>query len=402
MTLAAVFAYINHRYMKLPASIGLMVLAMGTSLVIVILRMLGFSEFEQWAHGFLENVNFSETLLSGMLAYLLFAGASQVNLTDFRKRKWEIGAFATVSTVISTFVVGGLLWLVLRALSIDINPLYCFIFGALISPTDPVAVLAILKTTRTPKYLRVTITGESLLNDGVGVVMFAIFLDLLSGEKLGVGQVAGLFVLEAVGGALVGLGLGYITYRLLKGVNDYKTEILLTIALATASYALASTLHMSGPIAAVMAGILIGNRGKYSAMSASTRQHLESFWDFVDEALNAILFVLIGLEVLIVRSKPEYALVGLAAIGVVLVARAVSVAVPLKLFKRLTKKQYSRGAWSIMTWGGLRGGVSIALALLIPRGHEFDIVLTATYMVAAFSIIVQGLTIKRLLARYGY
>lgn len=388
--------------MKLPASIGLMVLAMGASLVIVMLRMAGFAHVQDWAHGFLENINFSETLLSGMLAYLLFAGASQVNLNDFRKRKWEIGAFATVSTVISTFVVGGLMWLVLQVLHIEINPLYCFIFGALISPTDPVAVLAILKTTHTPKYLRVTITGESLLNDGVGVVMFAILLDLLQGEKFGPAQVAGMFVLEAVGGALVGLGLGYLTYRSLKGINEYKTEILMTIALATASYALASALHMSGPIAAVVAGLLIGNHGKNSAMSVSTRKHLESFWDFVDEALNAILFVLIGLEVLIIKSKPEYMLVGLAAIVVVLVARGVSVAVPLKLFKRFTTTNYTHGAWAIMTWGGLRGGIPIALALLIQRGHEFDIVLTATYMVVAFSIIGQGLTIKRLLARFGY
>lgn len=402
LSLAAGLAYVNYRFLKLPTTIGLMVLAMGLSLVVVLTRELGVHTLSNAAQDLLSNINFSSAVLNGMLGYLLFAGALQVNLGDLRQRRWEIFTFATLSTAISAFVVGSLLWGLFIVFGITINPIYCYIFGALISPTDPVAVLAILKTTKVPKLLRVTIAGESLLNDGVGVVLFTVLVAMLDGAKLGAGQIAGMFLLEALGGAILGLVLAYVTYRLIKQVHDYKTEILLTIALAMASYTLATTLHMSGAIAAVAAGLFIGNQGKRFAMSARTREHLDSFWDLVDEVLNAILFVLIGLEILVVQFRPTYVLVGLAAILIVLIARAVSVSIPLQWFTALSSQRYHHGALGIMTWGGLRGGIPIALALLIPRGEGFNLILTITYIVVAFSIIVQGLTIKRVVERYGY
>lgn len=402
LSLAAGLAYVNYRFLKLPTTIGLMVLAMGLSLIVVLTRELGVHTLSNAAHDLLSNINFSSAVLNGMLGYLLFAGALQVNLGDLRQRRWEIFTFATLSTAISAFVVGSLLWGLFIVFGITINPIYCYIFGALISPTDPVAVLAILKTTKVPKLLRVTIAGESLLNDGVGVVLFTVLVAMLDGAKLGAGQIAGMFLLEALGGAILGLVLAYVTYRLIKQVHDYKTEILLTIALAMASYTLATKLHVSGAIAAVAAGLFIGNQGKRFAMSARTREHLDSFWDLVDEVLNAILFVLIGLEILVVQFRPTYVLVGLAAILIVLIARAVSVSIPLQWFTALSSRRYHHGALGIMTWGGLRGGIPIALALLIPRGEGFNLILTITYIVVAFSIIVQGLTIKRVVERYGY
>ncbi len=379
-----------------------MVLAMSISLLTVIMRELGVESLSQAAHTLLGHINFSTTLLNGMLGYLLFAGALQINVADLKKRIWEIVTFATFSTVVSAALIGCFMWAIGTWAGLTINPLYYFIFGALISPTDPVAVLAILKTTRVPRMLRITISGESLLNDGMGVVVFVILLDLLHGEKLSAGQATSMFILEAFGGALLGAALGYVVYKALKQVHDYKTEILMTIALATACYALAATLHMSGPIAAVAAGLVIGNKGKRLAMSKTTRQHLDNFWDLVDEVLNTVLFALIGLEVLQVHFNPVYSMVGLLAILATLLARAVSVMLPLQWFTALSKNKYSIGATAIMTWGGLRGGVSIALALLIPRGDGFDVVLTATYIVVAFSMIVQGLTIKKLAKHYGY
>ena len=402
LTLAAALAYLNYRFLKLPTTIGLMSLAMGLSVIVLVMHELGVTSLSDAARGLLANINFSKTVLDGMLGYLLFAGALQVHLSDLRERKWEIFTFASLSILISAGVIGGLMWGVFALLGIALNPLYCFIFGALISPTDPVAVLAILKTTKVPRTLRVTIAGESLFNDGVGVVLFLILLDVLRGEKMTGWEVIGTFAVEAIGGAIIGLVFGWIVFIMIKTVQDYKTEILLTIALATASYATAMALHMSGAIAAVTAGIVIGSFGKRYAMSARTREHVDNFWDLVDEVLNAVLFVLVGLEILVVKFHTEYVLAGIIAIFVVLFARALSVQIPLRWFTVLSKRRYSHGALGIMTWGGLRGGIPIALALLIPRGDGFELVLTMTYIVVAFSIIVQGLTIKRVVEGYGY
>lgn len=401
VTLAALFAYINYRYLKMPTSIGLMVLAMVFSLLLVMAKIFNIAPIEDFGSELLSNLNFSGTLLSGMLGYLLFAGALQVDLNDLQKKKWEIFTFATFGTVLSTVIIGTAMYGICAVFHLDISYLYCLLFGALISPTDPVAVLSILKNLKTPKSLSIKIAGESLFNDGIGVVIFLILLDLVAGEKVSPIGAIGLFAKEAIGGALLGFAFGYVVYALLKRVDEYKTEILLTVALATAGYTLASSLHVSGAIAMVVAGLLIGNHGKKFAMSDKTRENLDNFWDLVDDILNSTLFVLIGLEFAIISLHPAYIGVGLIAIAVVLVARLISVVIPLATLK-LAGRKFSRGVVRIMTWGGLRGGIPIALALLLPRGNEFDLILTATYTVVAFSIIVQGLTIGRLVKKIGY
>lgn len=401
ITLAASFAYINYRYLKMPTSIGLMVLAMAASLVFVAARWLGVTPLEHFGSELLAHVNFSETLLSGMLGYLLFAGALQIDLNDLRSKKWEIFTFATLGTLLSTFIIGSALYGICTVFNLPLSYIYCLLFGALISPTDPVAVLSILKNMKTPKSLSIKIAGESLFNDGIGVVIFLILLDIVAGEEVSAVGAVELFAKEAIGGALLGFALGFIAYTLLKRVDEYKTEILVTIALATAGYVLASALHMSGAIAMVVAGLLIGNHGKQFAMTAKTREHLDNFWDLVDDILNSVLFVLIGLELAAISLQPRYVGIGLIAIAITLAARFISVIIPYILL-RLGKRTFDRGAISIMTWGGLRGGIPIALALLIPRGDEFSLILTATYVVVAFSIIVQGLTIGRLVKRAGY
>ncbi len=401
ISLASCFAYLNYRYLRMPTSIGLMVLAMATSVVILLAQVLGIPYLENFGSELLTNINFSDTLLSGMLGYLLFAGALQINLNDLKSKKWEILTFSVIGTLMSTFLIGGSMYVVCSLFNVHISFLYCLLFGALISPTDPVAVLSILKHMKTPKSLTIKIAGESLFNDGIGVVVFLILLDLVHGEEVSALGITGLFAKEAIGGALLGAVLGYFVYILLRRVDDYKTEILLTVTLATAGYALASTLHVSGAIAMVVAGLLIGNHGKQFAMTERTREHLDNFWDLVDDFLNSILFVLIGLELAVISLHPQYIGIGLLAILFTLASRLISIVAPYLLLKAGNRK-FEKGAIRIMTWGGLRGGIPIALALLLPRGEEFNLILTVTYIVVAFSIIVQGLTMERLVKKLGY
>lgn len=403
LALAALLSYANYRFLKLPSSIGLMSLAILLAGVLIISHDLGLGAITDFGNYFVRHIDFSTAVLTGMLGYLLFAGALQININDLRDKKWEILTFATIGTVMSTFIVATLMYFVLALINIEMSYMYCMLFGALISPTDPVAVLSIMgRMKNVPSGLSTKIAGESLFNDGIGVVIFLILLEMIHGGEIGVAETFQLFATEALGGAVLGLLLGYGTYLLLKRVDDYKVEILLTIAAVTAGYALASRVHMSGAIAMVVAGLLIGNRGRQFAMSESTREHLSNFWDLVDSLLNSLLFVLIGLEFAVIQWSPDYALAGFMAIGVVLLARLVSIGFPtyvLKMFKRT----FSRGTISIMTWGGLRGGIPIALAFLVPRdGHEFDIILTMTFVVVAFSIIVQGLTMTKLLKKFEY
>lgn len=401
LVLAALFSYINHRFLKIPNSIGLMVISMVFSLGIVILSHFGITFIEHTSETLFGSIDFSTMVLTGLLGYLLFAGALQINLGDLLKKKVEVLTLATVGTIMSTFIIGSLMYWLFGLFGLSISYLYCLLFGALISPTDPIAVLAILKGMKTPKSLSIKIAGESLFNDGVGVVIFLILLSIVMGEETSGLDVARLFTEEAIGGAILGLALGASTYYLLKKIDHYKTEILLTIALVAGGYALAAHLHTSGAIAMVMAGLLIGNHGKEFAMSAKTREHLDNFWDLVDDFLNAILFVLIGLELAAVRLSPTYIAIGLVAIGLVLAARFISVALPVSVMKAFGRK-FSRGAISIMTWGGLRGGIPVALALLLPKSNESEIILTVTYVVVTFSIIVQGLSIKKLASKFGY
>ncbi len=391
VNLSAVFSYINHRYLRLPTSIGVMLIALVMSLGIIALSHLGIP-LEEDAALLLESIDFDETLLHGMLSFLLFAGALHININDLAKEKWIITLLATGGIVLSTFLVGWLIWWALNLLGIGIPFIYSLLFGALISPTDPIAVLGILKTTGAPKTLETKIAGESLFNDGVGVVVFLVLLGIAAGGgEITANKIFLLFVEEVVGGALFGLIVGLITYWMLKSVDSYDVEILITLALVTGGYALADILHISGPIAIVVAGLLIGNHGRLFAMSDKTREHLDMFWELVDEVLNAVLFVLIGLEVLVLQFTGHYLVAGLMAIPIVLLARFISVGIPVNLMRRF--REFSPHVVKIMTWGGLRGGISVALALSLPPVPAREVILAITYAVVVFSILVQGLTI---------
>jgi len=398
VTIAAVFSFINYRFIKLPAAIGLMLIALVMSLGLIGLALLGFPGLERAVDRFIRQIDFNETLMHGMLSFLLFAGALHVNLNDLAKQKWVIATLATVGTVSSTFVVGGLFWLLVSALDLPVPFLYCLLFGALISPTDPIAVLGILKSAGAPKSLEIKITGESLFNDGVGVVVFIVLLTLATGsEVLSVGEVVMLFVEEALGGVVFGLALGSLAYWMLSRVDNYSVEVLITLALVMGGYSLALSLHTSGPIAMVIAGLLIGNHGRRLAMSEHTRQHLDTFWELVDEILNTVLFLMIGFEVLILAFSGKIAIAALVTIPMVLLARMVCVGVPIRLLS--LGRAFSPGVVRILTWGGLRGGISVALALAIPAGPERDVLLPVTYSVVVFSILVQGLTLGRVVER---
>jgi len=350
------------------------------------------------ARSLLQSIDFNQLVLHGILGALLFAGALHINLEDLAKEKWIITLLATVGVVLSTTIVSGVMYFILQWLGIGIPLIYCLLFGALISPTDPIAVLAILKTVGAPKELETKIAGESLFNDGVAVVIFMVILGIATGEQEPTFvSITLLFLLEAVGGALFGLATGYVAYRLLKTVDNYQVEVLITLALVFASYAAAEAIHVSAPIAAVAAGLLIGNHGRTLAMSEKTTEHVDLFWELVDEILNGVLFVLLGFELLIVTFEPSNFTAGLIAIPIVLLARFIGVSLPIWL--RKFKREFSPNAIKVLTWGGLRGGISVALALSLPPSPERELILMMTYVVVVFSILVQGLTIGKLIKR---
>jgi len=395
VTLAALFGYINHRYIRLPTTIGLMVIALAMSLSLIVLGLLGWSDIENHAKLILSSVDFNKTLMHGMLSFLLFAGALHVELDDLANQKWVVAILATAGVTLSTFLVGTAAWYLLHWLNVQLPYVYCLLFGALISPTDPIAVMGIIKTVGAPKSLETKIAGESLFNDGVAVVIFLVLLSIATSEsEITPGYVALLFVEEAIGGILFGLVTGYITYRLLKNVNNYQVEILLTLALVMGGYALATAIHVSGPLAMVVAGLLIGNHGRQFAMSEYTREHLDTFWELVDEILNAVLFVLIGLEILVLTFIDDHLFASFLMIPVVILARMISVGLPIGFMRY--KRSFSPHVVKILTWGGIRGGISVALALSLPAGPERELILSLTYVVVIFSIIVQGLTIGKL------
>ena len=397
ITLTAVFSYINYRYIGLPGPIGVMLIALCMSLALIFLDSYGVS-LKPYAETLLGSINFNKALLQGMLSFLLFAGALHININDLMERKWSIGSLATIGTLISTFLVGTFTWWVVNWFGIEMSYAYCLLFGALISPTDPIAVLSILKTTNAPKSLEMKIAGESLFNDGVGVVVFLVILEIATNtHELEAVHIWLLFGQEAVGGVLFGLVVGYLAYWMLKTIDNYQVEILITLALVVGGYALAGALHLSGPIAIVVAGLLIGNQGRLLAMSERTRLRLDMFWELVDEILNAVLFVLIGLEILVLSFTQQYLLLSLLMIPFVVFSRFLAVGIPMALLRPF--RRFTPGAVRIMTWGGLRGGISIALALSIPASFERHVILAVTYAVVLFSILVQGVTIKSLIKR---
>jgi monovalent cation:H+ antiporter, CPA1 family len=402
LVITALMAYVNHRFIGLPTTIGVMSIALALSLSLVGLDHLGFSAFRDYEEPWLKSIDFSDVLLQGMLSLLLFAGALHVDLSELKSYRWPVGLLAIGGTLVSTVIVAAAAWFLLPQVGVTLPLAYCLAFGALISPTDPVAVMGILKSARVPKSLEVVISGESLFNDGVGVVLFALVVAMLrSGQPPTFGDGLSLLLLEAGGGILYGLALGYVSFVLLRSIDSYEEEVLITLATVVGGYALASHLHVSGPLAMVVVGLVIGNHGRALAMSDATRAHLDMFWELVDAILNSVLFVLIGMELILVDFSLVDALPALLIIAVTLLARLASVAAPIVLIPRIF--DLPARSWQVLTWGGLRGGISVALALSLPLGAERDTVLTLTYSVVVFSILVQGLTIgalaKRVLGR---
>ncbi|MFQ5775758.1 MAG: cation:proton antiporter [Kiloniellaceae bacterium] len=400
VVLAALFGYLNHRALKLPHTIGLTIMGALASLAVVAADALvpGIGPGRA-VRAFLQGIDFRAALMDGMLAFLLFAGALHVDLSTLWTRRWTVLAMATAGVLISTAIVGFGFQALGAALGLDVPLAWCLVFGALISPTDPVAVLGILKSAKVPETLEAKIAGESLFNDGVGVVVFSIVLAAAAGGgEFSLLHASELFFVEALGGAAFGLAVGWIGFKAMQGIDEHNLEVLITLAIVMGGYALAQALHVSGPVAMAVAGLLIGNHGVRFAMSETTREHVLGFWSLLDEILNSVLFLLIGLEVVAIAARAPFLLAGAVSIGLVLVARAVSVGVPLAILRAFSP--FTRGAFPVLVWGGLRGGISIALALSLPAGPMKDLILTATYVVVVFSVIVQGSTVGAAARRF--
>jgi CPA1 family monovalent cation:H+ antiporter len=394
---AALFAWINYRWLKMPTTLGVMLLGLLLSLGLALMRRVGL-DLATDVEAMLHQIDFDEALLHGMLSFLLFAGALHVDLDSLRKHRWVVATLASVGVLISTTVLGLGAWCVFTVMGIPLPLIWCLLFGAVIAPTDPIAVMATLKRLGAPKALEIKIAGESLFNDGIGVVVFIVLLGIATGNApASVEGIGKLFLFEAVGGALFGLLLGWVGFHLLKRVDKYDVEVLLTLAIVMGGYALAFRMHASAPIAIVVAGLYIGNHGRALAMTAHTRERLDDFWELIDEILNAVLFLLIGVEVLVLTFNGQYLIAGLVLIPMALLARWVSVGLPISLFRM--RHAFPVRTVRILTWGGLRGGISVALALSLPPGPIRDQLLTATYAIVLFSLLVQGSTIGRLLPK---
>ncbi|MBA1190830.1 sodium:proton antiporter [Pseudomonas entomophila] len=397
LCITAVLAFLNRRFVGLPSAIGVMGIALSLSLLNMS-DALGFHTLHTLEQSLVESIDFSELLMQGMLSLLLFAGALHVDLSQLRAYRWQVASLAVIGTTLSTLFIGFGLWQLLSWTNLDLPLSYCLVFGALISPTDPIAVMGILKSAGAPSNVELVISGESLFNDGVAVVLFSLILAMIaSGEAPSVSAASQLLLEEAGGGALLGAIVGYITYRMLKSIDSYQEEVLITLAAVLGGYALAAHLHVSGPLAMVVMGLIVGNQGRSYAMSPQTEKNLDMFWELIDEILNAVLFVLIGLEVVLINFSNPLIITGLMVIVLTLVSRLLTVGLPIAtLGKRF---RLPEGAWSVLTWGGLRGGISVALALSLPPGEARDVVVSLTYLVVVFSILIQGMSIGRLVKR---
>ncbi len=397
IVLAAFFAYINFRFIKLPSTIGLMFLALLTSFALIGMGAV-FPEAKRDIITQLNIIDFSELLLGSMLSFMLFAGAIHIKMDLLKQERFSVIMFSTFSVVISTFIIGTAIYYLLGLFNLQTNYIYCLLFGSLISPTDPISVLGILKEANISKSLEMKIAGESLFNDGVAVVIFLTILQIAqTPDNIQLSDVAILFVREAFGGIILGITIGYFGFVLMRSIDNYKLEVIITLAVVMGGYSLANFLHISGPLAMVAAGIFIGNKGKEFAMSETTKDYIDKFWELIDETLNAILFVLIGLEILVINFIPTYFIIGLITIALVLLTRYISVLLPAQIIK--LKEEITHQTIIIMTWGGLRGGISIALALSLKPEMQKDLWVSLTYFVVAFSILVQGLTVGKLAKR---
>ncbi|WP_199117391.1 sodium:proton antiporter [Pedobacter sp. ASV28] len=398
IVLASFFAYLNLRYLKLPSTIGIMIIAMISSILLVVTGHIFPKTFTHFSQ-LLKDVDFTEVLMGAMLNFLLFAGAIHINLKDLKEQRGPIIIFSTVSVIISTFAVGGLFYYIVPLFGLHIPFIYCLLFGALISPTDPIAVMGVLKQAKVKKSLETKVAGESLFNDGVAVVVFAVILQLTrsSSMDISLGNISWLLIKEAAGGFILGTLLGLGASNAIRKIDDYKVSVLITLSVVMGGYLIAHAMHISGPLTMVAAGIVIGNYGQRTAMSATTKDYLNKFWELIDEILNAILFLFIGFELLIIQNITSYWLVGLATIFIVLLARFASIYIPVLIIP--FKNKFSKGTIKVLVWGGLRGGVSIALALSIDEGPNKPLIIAVTYFVVVFSIIVQGLTVGKVAKR---
>ncbi len=408
IAVTALSGYVNHRFLRLPPTSGTLLVALVTSLVVLALdAFLSGIEIRPLVDRFLGEIDFDRALMHGLLCFLLFAAALHVDLEGLLDHRWTIAALATLGVLISVAVVGLVAWLVFGLIGLHISLLVCLTFGALISPTDPIAVMGLLKELHAPKSLEAQIAGESLFNDGIGVVVFMALASMaqlsdaapVESTSINAAALVGFAVREVIGGIALGLGLGYIAYRALKSLDDHPLELLITLALVMFLYALSFWIHVSGPIAVVVAGLLIGNPGRRFAMSAHTREHVDAFWRMIDEILNAVLFLILGLEVFAVKDWSEVLLPAALVIPICLAARFVSVAVPVTAMRRAGALR--GGLVPILTWSGLRGGISIAMALALPPFPAKEVLLACTYAVVVFSVLVQGMTVRRLLVHYG-
>lgn len=394
--IASVFAYINYRFLKLPGEIGLMIVGLVTSSSLLVIQYFDPS-ITSGIRQTISKINFSEILLQFMLSFILFSGAMHTEFGKLKKARWSIFIYATAGVALSAFIIGGLSYFILPWLNLEIPFIYCLLFGALISPTDPVAVLGIIKKANVPTKLKMRITGESLFNDGMGIALFLIFIQI---AQRGENDVSSPFILwtllrEIGGGIALGLITGFAGYKMIQSINHYQTEVLVTLAMVTGGTTICNLLQLSAPIAMSVAGLFVGHRAKLHAMSPKTQDHVFSFWKLIDMLFNAILFVLIGLGLLVIPFQKNYIPAGLILIVVVLLARYLSLLIPVPLLSLGTS--FDKNSLKIMTWGGLRGGVSIALALTIPASPAQRFIVTITYIIALFSIIVQGLTIGKVI-----
>ncbi|OCX51523.1 sodium:proton antiporter [Mucilaginibacter sp. PPCGB 2223] len=392
IVLTAVFAYVNHKFIKWPPTIGIMILSLGCSMILAALGKF-FPLMSDKATQLAGSIDFRNVLMNFMLSFLLFAGSIHIDAAKLKRERWPVIVLSTFGILISTTIVGGAVWGLFRMFNLPIPLIYCLLFGAVISPTDPIAVLAILREAKIPLSLEVKISGESLFNDGVAVV---VFVTLLTAAREGVSaidifDIGKLFLQQAIGGLVFGILLGYAGYYALRLIDDYKVEVLVTIAIVMGGYLAADTLHVSGPLAMVVAGIITGNKVKDEVLSDTSRDYLGKFWELVDEILNAVLFLLIGLEMLVIKINVTVLLIGFISIGIVLLARWVSVYIPIQLLQY--KIRFERHAVAILTWGGLRGGLSVALALSLGNEMHRDEFVLITYIIVVFSILVQGLSI---------
>ena len=397
--LAALFGFLNARFLKLPTTIGLMLITLLYTVAVLMLSVFDDTLLRVEAE-LIRQIDFERVLMDYMLSFLLFAGALHTNYDDLKKQGGAIIAFATLGVLLSTFLIGTGTYYLLQLLGLPVDYLYCLLFGAVISPTDPIAVLGILKQAGAPKKLETKIVGESLFNDGVGVVIFLTLFEIAQSTGGGIDPVdiGILFGQEVFGGLLLGLGVGWVAYQFMKSIDDFATEVIITLAAVMGGTVVAQQFHLSAPLAMVMAGLTIGHdRLRTSAMSEVTELYVDKFWELIDILLNAILFVLIGMELLVLTYEGNYLLAGVLAIPLVLLARYAALWLPVKAFAR--RLDFVPHTHTIITWGGLRGGISIALALTLTEAMNRELFLVMTYVVVVFSILVQGLTIEGLVRR---